>query len=219
MIFASPITAPPRSPRRRDRAAGEGGAVPGEKGMPRPQAAIPGQRTVLTAVPTTVKDELYRRELQSSATWRRTASPGSDGPQTPAHQAFSISPGHVTSRANVEEAMSISFRELIRGALRRASSAAWGSSGRDFGRPPLRAAFPLLTQHHPLVRCISTASRSWAPPFVRGGDRDGQNRPTSFVRSPFSYSYTKTQPYSSLPRRHGLYVALSGAHGGRPRRT
>ena len=145
-------------------------SLEGKKGMPRLKPPFPAN-VGLYGCPTTVNNvesiAVAPTILRRGHAWFA----GIGKPNNTGTKLFSIS-GHVNRPCNVEEAMSISFRELIDEALRRRSRRL-GQSARRHPRRLLRALRAGASDHR-----LSDGLRQPRQARLRsgngGGDRDGQ---------------------------------------------
>ena len=190
-------------------------SLEGKKGMPRLKPPFPANMG-LYGCPTTVNNvesiAVAPTILRRGAAWFS----GFGAKNNSGTKLFCIS-GHVNKPCNVEEAMSIPFRELI-------DKHCGGVRG---GWDNLLAVIPGGSS----VRCVpadqiidcpmdfDSLRQTEVRPRHGGGDRDGQvdrhhprHRPAvAFLQA------RELRPVHALPRRHRLDVPGDGAHGRRPR--
>ena len=199
--------------RRRDGAAGDSRR---QEGHAAAQAAVPGQygRSTAARRRSTMSNSIAVAPtiLRRGAAWFA----GFGAKNNAGTKLFCIS-GHVNRPCNVEEAMSIPFRELI-------DKHCGGVRG---GWDNLLAVIPGGSS----VRCVpadqiidcpmdfDSLSQAEVGPRHGGGDRDGQvHRHHPRHRPPVAFLQARElRPVHALPRRHRLDVSRDGAHGRRPR--
>ena len=187
----------------------------GKKGMPRMKPPFPAGMG-LYGSPTTVNNvesiAVAPTILRRGASWFTSFG----APNNSGTKVFSVS-GHVNKPCNVEEAMSIPFRELIDrhcGGVRGgwdnllAVIPGWSVGSAPSGSPD-----------HRLSDGFRLARQAQVRPRHSGCDRDGQiDRRDPRDRAAFLFLQARElRPVHALPRRSGMDVARHGADGSRPR--
>ena len=189
-------------------------SLEGKKGMPRMKPPFPAGMG-LYGCPTTVNNvesiAVAPTILRRGAAWFSSFG----APNNVGTKLFCIS-GHVNKPCNVEEAMSIPFRELI-------ETHCGGMRG---GWDNLLAVIPggssvRLVPAEQIIDCpmdFDFARQAALRPRHGGGDRDGQvDRHHSRDRPALVFLQARElRPMHALPRGHGLDVARDDAHGRGP---
>ncbi len=190
-------------------------SLEGKKGMPRLKPPFPAN-VGLYGCPTTVNNvesiAVAPDILRRGAAWFSSFG----NPNNVGTKLFCIS-GHVNKPCNVEEAMGITFRELI-------ETHCGGIRG---GWDNLKAVIPggSSVRMVPAAQIIDTPMdfdslmKLQVGPRHRGRHRHGQvDRPDPRDRAARLFLQARElRPVHAVPRGHRLDVARADAHGGRPR--
>ena len=186
-------------------------SLEGKKGMPRMKPPFPAGAG-LYGCPTTVNNvesiavvpTILRRGPEWFSAFGRPNNAGT--------KLFAIS-GHVNNPCVVEEAMSISFEELIETPLRRYSRRLGQPQGGDPGRV-VGAVHP-RREHERGDHGFRLSARAAVGSGHGGGDRDGQvdRHDQGDLAAVEVLQARKLRPVHALPRRHRLDDAGDGPSG------